>query len=131
MPALVDSENTTYLVDATKKVQNCPEKEARYKAFLQNFQIFRKEPFFHGHDNYDQVIQVGSCGRMCALIDHIIDLFLKLRSSSCELLKSLVQKNFMITLKSIALNWTRDLTTYWEGVWVHFDVEIIATLFVT
>lgn len=28
---------------------------------LFSLQIFRKEPFFHGHDNYDQVGQVYSC----------------------------------------------------------------------
>ena len=22
------------------------------------FQIFRKEPFFHGHDNYDQLVKI-------------------------------------------------------------------------
>lgn len=30
--------------------------------------IFRKEPFFHGHDNYDQV-----CG--CAILTHFKNLF--------------------------------------------------------
>ena len=24
----------------------------------QIFQIFRKEPFFHGHDNYDQLVKI-------------------------------------------------------------------------
>jgi hypothetical protein len=23
------------------------------------FQIFRKEPFFHGHDNYDQLVKIA------------------------------------------------------------------------
>jgi hypothetical protein len=35
-------------------------------------QIFRKEPFFHGHDNYDQVISWFLCGcikiRICTCL---------------------------------------------------------------
>lgn len=29
--------------------------------------IFRKEPFFHGHDNYDQVIHVVLIGKLPGL----------------------------------------------------------------
>lgn len=25
---------------------------------IYGFQIFRKEPFFHGHDNYDQLVKI-------------------------------------------------------------------------
>lgn len=25
---------------------------------INGFQIFRKEPFFHGHDNYDQLVKI-------------------------------------------------------------------------
>ena len=28
-------------------------------AFLTALQIFRKEPFFHGHDNYDQLVKIA------------------------------------------------------------------------
>lgn len=27
-------------------------------AYLFDLQIFRKEPFFHGHDNYDQLVKI-------------------------------------------------------------------------
>lgn len=26
---------------------------------LPSYQIFRKEPFFHGHDNYDQLVKIS------------------------------------------------------------------------
>ena len=26
--------------------------------------IFRKEPFFYGHDNYDQLVKIAKVGRM-------------------------------------------------------------------
>ena len=32
----------------------CRETEACVRA-----QIFRKEPFFHGHDNYDQLVKIA------------------------------------------------------------------------
>ncbi len=28
-------------------------------SFLHRWQIFRKEPFFHGHDNYDQLVKIA------------------------------------------------------------------------
>lgn len=27
--------------------------------------IFQKEPFFHGHDNYDQLVKIAKVGRCC------------------------------------------------------------------
>ena len=29
-------------------------------------QIFRKEPFFYGHDNYDQLVKIA---KVCELVD--------------------------------------------------------------
>lgn len=29
------------------------------QADLTPYQIFRKEPFFHGHDNYDQLVKIA------------------------------------------------------------------------
>ena len=30
----------------------------RIPAYSAGLQIFRKEPFFHGHDNYDQLVKI-------------------------------------------------------------------------
>jgi hypothetical protein len=30
----------------------------RIRTYLVGMQIFRKEPFFHGHDNYDQLVKI-------------------------------------------------------------------------
>ena len=68
--------------------------------------IFRKEPFFHGHDNYDQV---------CLLIylnDWIIRVFFR---SSYELRKYLVLMNFMNIWKNIRLNLIHVLMKFLGG----------------
>ena len=38
-------------------------------------QIFRKEPFFYGHDNYDQLVKIAKVGKDCELdlIDSVPD----------------------------------------------------------
>ena len=36
--------------------------DAHYKVFV--VQIFRKEPFFYGHDNYDQLVKVAKVFEM-------------------------------------------------------------------
>lgn len=38
------------------KVKRERKKEKTYITF---YQIFRKEPFFHGHDNYDQLVKIA------------------------------------------------------------------------
>ena len=35
------------------------------------FQIFRKEPFFHGHDNYDQLVRIAKVLGTEELYDYI------------------------------------------------------------
>jgi hypothetical protein len=66
--------------------------------------IFRKEPFFHGHDNYDQV----------CFIKKIKSLFIYL-NSLFELRKYLVLMNFMNILKSIKLNLIHVLMKFLDG----------------
>ena len=37
--------------------------DAYYKVFV--VQIFRKEPFFYGHDNYDQLVKIA---KVCEMV---------------------------------------------------------------
>lgn len=36
-------------------------------------QIFRKEPFFYGHDNYDQLVKIA---KVCMLVKKLLCLLL-------------------------------------------------------
>ena len=40
------------------------------KCLLQ-LQIFRKEPFFHGHDNYDQLVRIGKVLGTAELYEYV------------------------------------------------------------
>ena len=40
-------------------------------AHIQFLQIFRKEPFFHGHDNYDQLVRIGKVLGTAELYEYV------------------------------------------------------------
>ena len=40
-------------------------------AQFQFLQIFRKEPFFHGHDNYDQLVRIGKVLGTAELYEYV------------------------------------------------------------
>ncbi len=38
---------------------------------MSSYQIFKKEPFFHGHDNYDQLVRIAKVLGTEELYDYI------------------------------------------------------------
>ena len=69
--------------------------------------IFRKEPFFHGHDNYDQV-----CSFIYSFKEEYFSLFV---NSLFALLKYSVLMNYMNIWKNIKLNLIHDLMKFLDG----------------
>jgi len=48
-----------------------PQKLISFNKFLLQLQIFRKEPFFHGHDNYDQLVRIGKVLGTAELYEYV------------------------------------------------------------
>jgi serine/threonine protein kinase len=46
--------------------------------------IFRKEPFFHGHDNYDQLVKIAKVGNLVLFRAVGFKLFLVLTRVNCS-----------------------------------------------
>ena len=66
-------------------------------------QIFRKEPFFHGHDNYDQLVRIGKVLGTAELYEYVQKYNVDLDPRYNELLGRLVHWNFSISLLLVAL----------------------------
>lgn len=65
--------------------------------------IFRKEPFFHGHDNYDQLVRIAKVLGTEDLYDYL-DKVIETKSDS--LLHLFGQEFFHKMNFSIIVNWT-------------------------
>ena len=68
--------------------------------------IFRKEPFFHGHDNYDQLVRIAKVLGTEDLYDYLD----KVRYISCN-------QHFMVFyFFSTTVNWTHDSMTFSDAI---------------
>ena len=58
--------------------------------------IFRKEPFFHGHDNYDQLVRIAKVLGTEDLYDYL------------DKVRSVYNLKYFYLISSTTVNWTHD-----------------------
>ncbi len=71
--------------------------------------IFRKEPFFHGHDNYDQLVRIAKVLGTDELYEYLDKYQIELDPRFNDILGRWVIYNFLFVV-----NPTSDIVVFWS-----------------